>query len=394
MMLDVAERKVSFASLVIAVSVGSAVSHLCTSAMPLQIGALIDGLGLSASAAGLVGFFQVGALAGSMILFSAVAHLFRPLHSCIVGMLLAMVSNIGLFAVGPNLALLCLLGASSGLGYGLILSAAVSVAAAYVRPDRLYALGNSGSLLLVVALLALLPMANTFFGERGIFLGVAILLVVSIPLVSGFRLSRAARLPTGVSLNGLSERLPLVMIWALFSFGTGAIWTFTERIGHGLGLSDQLIGLILSISVFLGLTGTGLAALSNGRMSRVTSIAIGLLGGGASCLLLAAASNVVIYAMAAGLYWVFTMYLYVVLLGTAAALDPTGRLGTLCTGCERLAFAISAPVGGLFVDFGSFLWIGLLTGITCAVIAPLCLPALARALRRSSEAASNVAAEI
>ena len=56
----------AFALLIVAVAVSSAIAHLCTSAMPFQVGSLMDGYGLSATGAGLVGFFQVGALACSM----------------------------------------------------------------------------------------------------------------------------------------------------------------------------------------------------------------------------------------------------------------------------------------------------------------------------------------
>jgi len=61
-------------------------------------------------------------------------------------------------------------------------------------------------------------------------------------------------------------------------------------------------------------------------------------------------------------------------------LDPTGRLGTFGTGCERLAFAIGAPLGGLMVDFGSYVWVGVGAAIACSVIAPAFLPGLSRAL--------------
>ena len=89
------------------------------------------------------------------------------------------------------------------------------------------------------------------------------------------------------------------------------------------------------------------------------------------------------YAVAAVLYWIFSIYFYVMMLGTAAAIDTTGRLATLGTGCERLAFAFGAPIGGLFVDMGSFLWIGLFALAACSVLAPLCLPALGRAVQRA-----------
>ena len=352
-------------SLILAVAVGSAVAHLCTSAMPLQIGSLVDGYGLSATTAGLFGFFQVGTLAVSMILFSRFAHRFRPIRVCLVGIALAAVANAAIYAAPAELALLCVLAAVSGGGYGLILAAAVAAAASSSQPDRVYAAGNSGALLTVVGLLSLLPLANSYFGTRGVFLGIPLLVVICIPLLGGFRASegRSAQNETpGVPFSG---GLSLLVMWSLFSFGTGAMWTFAERIGHALALPGQTIGLVLSASVFVGLLGTGLAAVLCNRLNRPTALAIGLIGGGGSCLLLANANGLTVYTAAAMLYWVFTMYLYVLLLGTAAALDPTGRLGTLGTGCERLAFAVGAPIGGALVDLGSILWIGMVAALAC-----------------------------
>jgi predicted MFS family arabinose efflux permease len=103
----------------------------------------------------------------------------------------------------------------------------------------------------------------------------------------------------------------------------------------------------------------------------------------------ALATNLWMFATAAVLYWIFTMFVYILLLGTAALLDPTGRLGTFGTGCERLAFAIGAPLGGLMVDYGSYVWVGVAAAIACSVIAPAFLPGLARALAAGSSALSG-----
>lgn len=372
-----------FLAFVFAVAVGNAVAHLCTSAMPLQIGALMDGFALSATAAGVFGFFQVGALALGMIFFAPLSHRYRPFSVCITGLFIAAATNTAIYFAGAGLPLLCLLGLLSGFGYCLMLSATVGAPAASLQPDKVYAASSSGGLLLLVGLLSLLPVTNSYFGVRGIFLGIAILLICAIPLLWGFRYMTAGAKVDTPPQDRLKGGLPLLLIWVLFSLGTGAMWSFAERIGHALHLSATTIGFVLSISVFTSLIGSGVAAFASDRIGRATAIGIGLVGGGAACLMLALANGVWIYAIAAALYWIFSIFFYVLMLGTAAAIDPSGRLATLGTGCERLAFAFGAPIGGLFVDLGSFLWIGLLAVGTCSILAPLCLPALARAVKRA-----------
>lgn len=370
-------------SLVFAVAVGNAVAHLCTSAMPLQVGALIDGFRLSATAAGLFGFFQVGALALGMILFAPLAHRYRPLVVCLVGLAIAALCNTAIYFASAQLALLCALGTASGVGYCLMLSATVSAPAGSAQPDKVYAASSSGGLLLLVALLSLLPLADSYFGVRGIFLGIAMLLVACIPLLWGFRFTQGSAEVSTPRKDTFARGLPLLLVWALFSLGSGAMWTFAERIGHALHLSGPTIGVVLSASVFMGLLGSGFAALVSDRLDRRAAIGIGLIGGGAACLLLTLSMGLWSYTIAACLYWIFSIYFYVMMLGTAAAIDATGRLATLGTGCERLAFAFGAPIGGWFVDMGSFLWIGLFAVIACSVLAPLCLPALGRAVLRA-----------
>ena len=56
-------------SLVVAVCVGSGLSHAATSTMPFQVGALIDGSGISSGQAGLTASANMGLL---------VVHAFAP----------------------------------------------------------------------------------------------------------------------------------------------------------------------------------------------------------------------------------------------------------------------------------------------------------------------------
>ncbi len=369
---------------IVALSAGNVIAHLCTSAMPLQIGSLIDGYGLSATAAGSVGFFQVGCMAVGMILFSRIVHRFGLLGVCLSGVAVAAVADVALFASPVNLALICLIAAISGVGYALMLSATVAAPAASAQPDRVYAISNSLGLLMLVGVLSLLPLANSYFGVRGVFLGIAITLTASVPLILGLRFARAKTSAAAPVVSGpLPGRIPMVIMWSLASMGMGALWPFAERIGHSLDLSSPLIGLILSIGVFLSVFGSAAAAFVNKLMDRRTALVIGFVGSAASCLLLSLSTGVWMFAIFASLFWVFAIYLFVLLLGTSATLDSTGRLATLCTGCERLAYAIGAPIGGLFVDMGSFRGIGIFSAAACLVAVPFCMPALGKALRNA-----------
>jgi predicted MFS family arabinose efflux permease len=375
--------KFATAALVVAFSVGVAIAHLATSALPFVVGSLMDGFKMSATGAGLVGFFQIGGLAGSMIIFSPAVHRFRPVGLCLFGAGTAACSNALIYTASSSLALICSLGAVVGIGCGLMLMAAVAAAAGAPRPDRIYAAGTSGTLLLIVPMLALLPVANRHVGPRGTFLAITLIVIVGSPFLLGLVARQSGTLRTNTQPASFPRPLPLLAVWSLLSFGTGAMWGFSERIGTSRGLPESTVGWVLSVSPYFGLIGTGLAGWCTGRFNRLGVLAVGFIGTGAACLTFTLSGSVLTFAIAALLYWVFTMFLYVVLLGTAAQLDATGRLGTLGTGCERLAFAISAPVGGLLVDLGSVTYVGAVSTAACSVVALLFLPALGRVLRAS-----------
>jgi predicted MFS family arabinose efflux permease len=370
-----------YLGLVLAIVVGSGISHLGTSTMPFQIGALMDGRGLTASAAGLFGFFEIGALAATMILLSPVINRHSPAAVALTGAAATITTHLAMYAFAPSYAVLLILGAVAGIGYGMVFAGVIAGGSTAPSPDRLYAIGNGGGVLFVVGMMLLIPIGASRFGVMGPFLAIAVGLAVAapamLPLRSGARLA-----PTPSA--GLARQpavICLLILWAAYSLGAGAVWSFAERIGKTLAIQPDLIAEILSASTAAGVLGTGLTALISGRIPRVPALVLGLIGTGISCVALGFATNALTYTIGVMAYWIFYMYQYTLFLGTAAVLDPQGRVGTLGGGCERFAFAVSAPVGGLIADHGSYSLIGLF-GLVCSIATiPFCLPAVARRLR-------------
>ena len=79
-------------------------------------------------------------------------------------------------------------------------------------------------------------------------------------------------------------------------------------------------------------------------------------------------------------YWIFTMFLYCFLLGTAAILDKSGRLGTFGSGTERLGYAIGAWMGGLLAQHVSYTSTGTFGCAVCVAGIIIGYPTLFRAL--------------
>jgi predicted MFS family arabinose efflux permease len=364
---------------IVAVCVGCGLAHVGTSTMPFQIGALVDGTQRSASEAGLFGFIQVGALAAGMILISAWVDRIAPRRIAVGSCLLAALANMGLYFF-HLLPLQLVFAALAGLGYGFVFAATVSGAAATREPDRVYAIGNGGALLIVVCLMAILPIAGASFGALGIFAALAGLALVSSPCFVGFKAGRRTE-ETRLAVWRVPGAPGLLIAWAAFSTGTGALYAFSERIGQSIHLPPAQIALVLSAGVFVGLIGTGVAALLGRRVNRPWALIIGMSGSGCACLLLGFAANLPVFAAGVFVYWVLYMFLYSYLLGTAAVLDPAGRVGTLGGGVERLGYGVGAGVGGILAEHATYSSTGVLGFLGCALGLALGFPSLFRVLK-------------
>ena len=132
-------------SLLLAMSFGSALAHIATTGMPLQVGALMDGTARSPSQAGLFAFIEVASLSLGMILLSLLVARIKPLQVAIAGALLAVLADLGLY-VAREFTLQLVLGGIAGLGFGLAYSATISAGATSSDTDRAYAVGVGGSL--------------------------------------------------------------------------------------------------------------------------------------------------------------------------------------------------------------------------------------------------------
>lgn len=366
--------------LIIAVCAGAGLAHIGTSAMPFQIGALMDGTHRSAAQAGSFAFIEVGALALSMILVSARADRLPTRSLGFIGCLIATVANIGLFSVA-SFPLQLSFGACAGLGYGTIFSATVAAAAATEVPDRIYAIGNGAALLLIVAFMAAIPFGTARLGALGVFGSLAVLVTGCSPFLLGLNRTRLP-IVTRVSAWRTPGAAGLLFAWMMASLGTTALYAFTERIAQSIHIPQYEIAWVLSAGVFVGVAGTGAAAVLTGRIGRKAALNVGMIGSGVSCLIIGLATSLFWFATGIFVYWIFYMFLYSYLLGTAAMLDPSGRVGTLGGGIERLGYALGAGAGGILAEHFSYSATGVFGCVGCALGLLLGFPSLFRVLSR------------
>jgi predicted MFS family arabinose efflux permease len=344
----------------------------------------MDAADRSPSQAGLFGFCQIGALAVGMILISSHLHRVHPAAVAVGSALLATMANVGQFFV-HFFPLQLLFGVLTGLAFGYVFAATIAGAAGCKEADSLYGIGNGGGLVLIMVVVAGLPVVADHFGQRAIFAGIAALSLAC--SIFFFGLKRGQPRKTDGKSLWRAEGVPgLLFSWVALSLGTGAVYSFSERIGRNNHLTSEVIGVVLSAGLFVGLCGTLTAAFVVHRITRSHALIIGMVGTGAACLLIGYSFDLTSFAAGIFLYLLFYMFLYCYLLGTAAQLDSTGRVGALGGGLERLSYSVGVWVGGLLAEFISYSTIGLLGFAGCMLGLLFGFPSLFRALRRRGTA--------
>jgi predicted MFS family arabinose efflux permease len=381
-------------ALLLAMSFGSTLAHIATTGMPLQVGALMDGTARTASQAGLYAFVEVGSLALGMILLSLLVARIQPVRIAIAGAVLASLAYTGLY-FAREFWIQLVLGGFAGLGFGMVYSANIAAGASVDDADRAYGIGFGGSLLLVVSIMSLLPFTSARFGLLGIFACLAGFSLISTPILCGFKEASAVRKsespPKQHAVWRTQGAAGLLFSWAAFSAGTAMAYVFAERIGKNIHLPATQVGLVLSSGVFVGLLGTTSAALLGRRLNRRVALVVGLAGSALACFLIGNATFLFLFALGIWLFWIFTMFLYCYLLGSAAILDNSGRLGTFGSGTERLGYAIGSWIGGLLAQHVSYSSTGTLGCAVCLLGLILGYPTLFRALPRRDSSSAGAA---
>lgn len=362
--------------LFLAVTTAKFVSVAGLMVMPLQIGALMDGLGLGAAAAGLLGTLEFSAL-GCGLLLAASGLLRVSVRGCaLIGVALIVGAQTASAFVEayPALAGLRFL---VGLGAGLANAAAtVAIAAQFRQPERVagFAFGLvyvAGGLLYLAS-----PQAVAFGHQRGVFLGLAAVALccapglLALPRTRPTRKKRAAT--QGAARSGLA--LPASLLFAAeiaLMAGMGAVWAFGERLGLASGLSSQTISVWLAATMLASIAGSLFTGWMGLRFGRTGPYLTGIVLVSGCCFFMAYPGAVVVFIICLLGFQAIQAVFIPFLIGTGAALDPSGRLSAAVVGVEIFSFGAGAFVGGVVVEaFGlqAVGWLALLGG---ALAAPL-----------------------
>jgi predicted MFS family arabinose efflux permease len=356
------------------------VAYTGENALPLLIGSLIDGFGLDAPGAGVLGSLELGGIAASSLLLAPLLDRTSRRRVAIRGALVACAGH-ALSALAGSYLAFALARLAAGLGEGAAIAAANSAAASARDPDRLFARATVLGGVIAAGFLVALPFALEPWGHPGGFGAILAISLLGLPFLSWLpAISDPGATARGLPARKLLGFSALASIF-LFSVAQAAIWAFSERIGIAVGLSRQEVGLALGATTVAGLAGGLLAALVGTCGGRMALLAAGLGANVGSTWMVAIAGSSELY-LAGLLAWSLAFYFALpYLLGTAAALDRRGRWTAAAAGVSAVGVAIGPVSAGLVVGDSSYAALGGFV-IACGLGAALLILPAARAADR------------
>ncbi|MBN3857932.1 MFS transporter [Paraburkholderia sp. Ac-20340] len=262
------------------------------------------------------------------------------------------------FHLGELLALRFVAGLAGGtLGLLCMTSAGMSP-----NPDRAFGLWIVGQLVAGAIGLYFLPQLFAVFGLKSLFLCVAALTTLALPLCGAFssRLTKPVRRPRGAGrvrqagAPGRDGRFALLVVSAVcvFYLAIGAVWSFSSRAAAGAGLDPILSGKILSIATLMGIAGAMTASVIGGRGSRrlILGLGYGLLI--AALVGLCTGPHLAGYAVSVFAFKFAWTFVIPFVFAVAAKEDASGRLTSAVGFITGVALAVGPLVAGVLLDRG------------------------------------------
>lgn len=219
--------------------------------------------------------------------------------------------------------------AISALAGGTLMVVCIASAASSPQAERIYGLWVTGQLVLGAIGLWLLPPLFASFGLKALYLGMALLMLMLLPMAGAFASGSPPKAQPAGQSGSTGSRWPgLLALLAilLFYIGLSAVWTFIGSIASAAAIDSASSGHILSIATLLGIAGSLSATLIGPRWPRSALLLLGYGSmAGAICLLLGN-PQLARFAVAALLFKYTWTFVLPFILASLADLDQQGRL--------------------------------------------------------------------
>ncbi|NKB35702.1 MAG: MFS transporter [Gammaproteobacteria bacterium] len=337
------------------------VGYLSYMLMPLQIGALIESLGLNEAEAGVIATSELIALAVSLFVIAPKIARYSKRQLGMVGVCLVIIGH-SLSASSDSYTTLLIYRVLTGIGAGMVLAAGNAVVAASINPQRLFAVVLTVGQLQAACLLFVMPEFTIRWGHSGAYgflAGWTCLMLFFLTLLPGRQSHAEESHSTIISIDWKILLLPTVLAMMLVGTSDSSLWTFQERIARSLGLEEATIGLVLGAALISGVLGAATSAVIGNRLGKGLPVAISMSWMAMCYLLITVTKNPAIY-IAAELSYLFAYgFAIPYLFGINAELDKSGGAMVAANACNLTGNAIGPVCAGYLIVSGGYPAIGI-----------------------------------
>jgi len=333
---------------------------------PLMNGAAIDTLGVNELEIGLIRTCEVAINAGLTIWLALRLGRMKPQLLGLAGACLMLTGNLAL-AFGDSVASLVVGRLAAGAGAAFMATAGSATIARMASPHRI-----SASLAIPITICSVTAVviggrAVEAQGLTGVGIVLSVLSVIGLLLaLLAPRNAYAPQMdpPRLTQMVGLL-RNPYVLGSALTFIGSTAVWSFFERKGVSLGLTQSQIGDLIGLSSITGGVLGAFAMLARDAHVRVAAV-IALVVFGFGHATQAIAPTVAFYAAGAFITAATFSYIQTFTGAIGVRLDRTGGLNAAGNGWASFFNAFAPTIGGALVMTGSFAGLAVLC-LACMV---------------------------
>lgn len=326
-------------------------AYLAANLVPVLIGALVNDLGFTVAHAGnLVTLMSLGTAAGLFAANRFVARGDRPTvaRTGLAGMVLgfggaAAVLTPAVVQVGVVV---------GGISCGVVMAAGVASTAATMNPDKTTTMVTIVNRAGAALLLAVVPLLGNDL--RNLLIVLALLGAAGLITAGGLPNLPVQEEPTGTLRGFAPAAILLAVVFGLWSLSEDMVYAMLEILAvQNVGLSPGEASVVISLQIIGGLTGAVLAPLVLMRIGRSLSI-VGILLLSSTAKFLIVSSSTASVFLTANIAWGLAYGAALVLvLGLAARMDVSGRVGVLVSTIYIIGIALGPAVGGVLVTYTS-----------------------------------------
>ncbi len=379
----------------LAVTCGIFISWHGALGIPVQVSAVIDGLGMSDKDSGFLGSLELTTMSVVSILLALRIDRWSKPRVALLGLVLAIIGQtssgfahtLGTFEPYQVLLVTRFL---VGVGAGLIYGAACASVAGNPSGDRLYGLGMSAAQVLLTLMLLVMPWISSHWNQQqGVYLVLAVLSAVFGTFLFKMpdpRITAEHKKQNGepALLSPLNITLFFIAL-SLFNIAIGMDWSFADRRADAIGMTDEQAGSFLAMMPLGGILGSGVAGVIGDRFGRIRTFFVALLIAAAACFVMARAHSVSVMVLAMLALGTFELFVMTYFIATATRFDRQGHWVTLAGGITMLTYGLGPSIGGYLTQWITVSQVCETAGITCIVAAIVQIPVCLELERREAE---------